>query len=135
MNKTLFCTLLLLLAASLLSGCESDASRDRRLKAEARRNVAQEEEVRSDTQAHEGALRDMELKKQYELDVIEHKRTGDVYSHSCRKAVAFDPSMPVSVDTSGCTPEQLKLEEEGERRQTFDDAMKAFDKTDKTKDR
>jgi len=32
--------------------------------------------------------------------------------------------MPVSVDTSGCTPEQLRLEQDAERRQMFDDAMK-----------
>jgi hypothetical protein len=114
----------LLLATSLLTGCESDASRDRRLKAEARRNVAEEEQNRADAEAHQGALRNLELNKQYELDVIEHKRTGDVYSHSCRKAVAMDPSFPVSVDTSGCTPEQLRLEQEAERRQMFDDAMK-----------
>jgi len=124
MKKLIFPTLLLLLATSLLTGCESDASRDRRLKAEARRNVAEEDQNRADSEAHQGALRALELNKQYELDVIEHKRTGDVYSHSCRKAVAMDPSMPVSVDTSGCTPEQLRLEQDAERRQMFDDAMK-----------
>jgi len=130
MKKLLSYTLLLLLAASLLSGCESDAARDRRLKAEAKRNVAEEEENRADASAHQGALRAMELNKQYELDVIEHKRTGDVYSHSCRKAVAFDPSMPVSVDTKGCTPEQLRLEEDAERRQMFDEAFKNSKKSD-----
>jgi len=124
MKKLIFPTLLLLLATSLLTGCESDASRDRRLKAEARRNVAEEDQNRADSEAHQGALRALELNKQYELDVIEHKRTGDVYSHSCRKAVAMDPSMPVSVDTSGCTPEQLRLEQDAERRQMFDDDMK-----------
>jgi hypothetical protein len=130
MKRALFSTLLLVLAASLLSGCESDAARDRRLKAEAKRNVAQEEEEHAETEAHQGALRAMELNKQYELDVIEHRRTGDVYSHSCRRAVAFDPSMPVSVDTTGCSPEQLRLEQEAERNQMFDDALKNSKKTD-----
>jgi hypothetical protein len=122
--------LLLLLAASLLSGCESDAARDRRLKAEAKSNVAQEEGDHAATEAQQGAVRAMELNKQYELDVVEHRRTGDVYSHSCRKAVGFDPSMAVSVDTTGCTPEQLRLEQEAERQQTFDDALKNSKKND-----
>jgi hypothetical protein len=130
MKEPLFATLFLFLAVCVLSGCESEASRDRRLKAEAKRNVAQEEEDRADAQAHQGALRAMELNKQYELDVIEHRRTGDVYSHSCRKAVAFDPSMPVSVDTKGCTPEQLRLEQEAEQKQMFEDALKNSKKTD-----
>ena len=116
--------LLVFVVLLLFAGCESDGARDRRLAAEAKRNVADQEEDRAAAEARQGALRTLELNKQYELDVIEHRRTGDVYSHSCRKAVAMDPSMPVSVDTSGCTPEQLKLEQEAERRQMFDDAMK-----------
>jgi hypothetical protein len=100
MKRPLLSILLLLLAASVLSGCESDGARDRRLMAEAKRNVAQEEEDHAATGAHQGAVRAMEPNKQYELDVIEHRRTGDVYSHSCRKAVGFDPSGPVSVDTT-----------------------------------
>jgi hypothetical protein len=130
MKEPLFSTLLLFLAACLLSGCESDTSRDRRLKTEAKRNVAQQEEDRADAQAHQQALRGIELNKQYDLDVIEHRRTGDVYSHSCRKAVAFDPSMPVSVDTKDCTPEQLRLEQEAEQKQMFEDAFKNSKKTD-----
>src|SRR5690242_4449069 len=125
--KSLFLMLLLAVAAGI-TGCESDAARDRRLQMEAKRNVAEEEEDRAAASAHQGALRAMELNKQYELDRIEHRRTGDVYSHSCRKAVAFDPSMPVSVDTKDCTPEQLRLEQEAERRQMFDDAMKDTNK-------
>jgi len=91
MKKLIFPTLILLLATSLLTGCESDASRDRRLKAEARRNVAEEDQNRADSEAHQGALRALELNKQYELDVIEHKRTGDVYSHSCRRPLPWTP--------------------------------------------
>src|SRR5436305_14484543 len=130
MKEPLFATLLLFCVACLLSGCESDVSRDRRLQAQAEHNVAQEEENRADAQAHQGALRAMELNKQYELDVIEHRRTGDVYSHSCRRAVAFDPSMPVSVDAKGGTPEQLHLDQQAEQKQMFDDAFKNSKKTE-----
>lgn len=129
MKKLLFSTLLLLLAASLLSGCESDEARDRRLKVEASRHVAQEEEDRAAAEARQGSLRALELNKQYELDRIEHRRTGDVYSHSCRKAVAIDPAYPVSVDTKGCTPEQVRLEQDAERRQMFEDASKNANQT------
>lgn len=117
--------LCLFLAACLLSGCESDAARERRMKAEAQSKVAEDDQGRQDTFAHQEALRAVELAKQHDLDGVEQRRTGNVYAHSCRKAVAFDPSMPASVDTKGCSPDQLNLETEAERRQMFDDAFKS----------
>ena len=108
----------LLIMGNLFSGCESGA-RDRRLTAEATpSNVQEANRVRA--ASYRSRLRTLELNKQQELNAIEQRRTGDVYSHSCRKAVVYDPSMPVSVDTTACTPQQLRLEQEAERRQTFD---------------
>ena len=73
---------------------------------------------------HSEAVRALELQKQDQLDGVEQRRTGNVYAHSCRKAVGINPGVPVTVDVKGCTPEQLRLEQEAERRQMFDDAMK-----------
>ena len=115
--------LLVFVLVLLLGGCESDASRDRRLAAEAKRHVAQEEQDRTDKETEQRALRQLELNKQYELDKIEHRRTGNVYSHSCRRAYALSTFFPVSVDTSGCTPEQLRLEQEAEQKQAVEDAL------------
>ena len=115
---------LLFIATCLLSSCESGAARDQRYKAEADRKVAEDDQGRQETMAHDEAVKSIELAKQHELDAVEQRRTGDVYAHSCRKAVGFGPSMPVSVDTKGCTPDQLRLEQEAERRQIFDDALK-----------
>ena len=118
MRKFLLSALLLIMGCSLFSGCESSA-RDRRLTAEATPSSAQEAN-KTRAASYRSKLRTLEFNKQHELNAIEQRRTGNVYSHSCRKAVVFDPSMPVSVDTTGCTPQQLRLEQEAEGRQTFD---------------
>jgi hypothetical protein len=115
---------LLLIALGMLSGCQSEAARDAQYKAEADRKVAEDEQQREGAVAHSEAVTALELEKQNQLDAVEQRRSGNVYAHSCRKAVGFDPSMPVSVDTKGCTPEQLRLELDAERRQMFDDALK-----------
>ena len=120
--------LVALIAVCLLPGCESDAARDQRYKTEAGQKVANDEQARQETVAHSEAVKAMELEKQNQLDAVEQRRSGNVYAHSCRKAVGFDPSMPVSVDTKGCVPEQLNLELEAERRQMFDDALKNTNK-------
>ena len=122
MKRALSSSLLLLLAASLLSGCES--GHDRYLRAEARRKAAQEQEDKADAAAHQGALRALERRKQNELDAIEQHRTLNATSHSCRKAVAIDPGFPVSIDTSGCSPEQLRAEQESEREMIRQEAEK-----------
>jgi|GEM_PF-1136891 len=116
----------LLFAALLLTSCQSDAARrEQQMNAEAKRQVAVEDEERSVSYAHEGVLRGVELAKQNELDAVEQKRTGNVYAHSCRKAVALDPALPVSIDTKACSTDQLRVEQEAERRQLFDEAFRS----------
>lgn len=112
------------LVTCLLTNCQSDAANERSAKAEAGRKVAEDEQNRADTQLHHEALDALALAKQHDLDGVEQRRSGDVYAHSCRKAVAFDPSMPVSVDTKECSKEQLALEQQAETRQMFDAALK-----------
>jgi hypothetical protein len=123
MKRTQF-ALLALVATCFLGGCKSEADRDQHFKAEAEQKVAEDEQSRQGNVAHSEAVIAIELEKQNQLDAVEQRRSGNVYAHSCRKAVGFDPSMPVSVNTKGCTPEQLRLELEAERRQMFDDAIK-----------
>ena len=114
----------LLFMSWFLVACESDDAREQRYKAEAQRQVAEDDQTRQESFANQGAVTELALAKQHELDGVEQRRTGNVYAQSCRKAVAVNPGMPVIVDTKGCTPEQLRLETEAERRQMFDDALK-----------
>ena len=125
MSRHAIFILALLFAALLLTSCQSDAAREQQMNAEAKRQVAVEDEERSVSYAHEGVLRGVELAKQNELDAVEQKRTGNVYAHSCRKAVALDPALPVSIDTKACSTDQLRVEQEAERRQLFDEAFRS----------
>lgn len=64
------------------------------------------------------------LQAQEKLDAVEQKRTKNVYAHSCRKVTMASYALNASsVDTSQCSAEQIKLEQEAEKRQMFDKAF------------
>ena len=107
-----------------LTGCTSEASRERQQQAEARRKVAQEDEEVQAKEGSEEADRATMLKAQEKLDAVEQKRTNNVYAHSCRKVTLASYALNASnVDASQCSAEQLKMEQEAEKRQMFDKAF------------
>ena len=107
-----------------LTGCTSEASRERQQQAEARRKAAQEDEEVQAKEGSEEADRAVMLKAQEKLDAVEQKRTNNVYAHSCRKVTLASYALNSSnVDTSQCSAEQLKMEQEAEKRQMFDKAF------------
>ena len=116
--------ILILPLAAGLTGCTSDAARERAQQRQIQRNIAQEDE---DVQAKEGYDERNHarlLQEQEKLDAVEQKRSGNVYAHSCRKVTAANMDLDaVAVDKSGCSAEQLRLEEEAEKRQVFDKAF------------
>lgn len=107
-----------------LTACTSEASRERQQQAEARRKVAQDDQ---DLQAQESSnegQRALVLKEQDRLDAVEQKRTGNVYAHSCRKVTAVNYILNAnSVDTSQCSEQQLKLEQDAEQQQPIRDKL------------
>jgi hypothetical protein len=104
--------ILILTFATGLSGCTSEEGRRRAQQAQIKRNIAQQDK----------------------LDAVEQKRSGNVYAHSCRKVTSASWQLnAVAVDKSGCSPEQLKLEEEAEKRQVFDQAFKDLADRNKTR--
>jgi hypothetical protein len=113
-----------ILLASLsagLTGCTSEATRERQIQAEARRRVAQEDQDLKDQETSDEGQRALVLKEQDRLDGVEQKRTGNVYAHSCRKVTEVNYILNAnSVDTSGCSPDQLKIEKEAEQNQARD---------------
>ncbi len=115
--------LLALLAVGLM-GCTSDAARERQQQREAARKVADDDQTLLDKENSDQADRAMMLKAQEKLDAVEQKRTKDVYAHSCRKVTLASYALNASnVDTSQCSAEQLKLEQDAEKRQMFDKAF------------
>ena len=116
--------ILSLACLGMLTGCTSEASRQRAEQAQIKRDIAQQDE---DTQAKEGydeRNNAKMLQEQDRLDGIEQKRSGNAYAHSCRKVTSASADLnAVAVDKSQCSPDQLKLEEEAERRQPFDKAF------------
>jgi hypothetical protein len=115
--------------ASLLVGaigCTSEATRERQQQAEARRKVAQEDEEVQAKESSAEADHAVMLQAQEKLDAVEQKRTNNVYAHSCRKVTMASYALNASnVDTSQCSAEQLKLEQEAEKRQMFDKAFES----------
>ena len=113
--------ILLALLAIGLMGCTSDAARERQQQREAVRKVAEDVQ---DAQAKDNSERAdlaVMLREQERLDAVEQKRTRDVYAHSCRKVTMGSYALnATNVDTSQCSPEQLKLEQEAESRQALD---------------
>ena len=102
-------------------GCTSEATRQRQIQAEARRKVAQEDQDLQSQETSDEAQRALVLKEQERLDGVEQKRTGNVYAHSCRKVTAVNYMLNAnSVDTSGCSTDQLKMEQEAEQKQASD---------------
>ncbi len=123
--------ILLALLAIGLTGCTSEATRERQQQREAARKVAEEDQNLQDKEVSEQADRAIMLQAQEKLDAVEQKRTNNVYAHSCRKVTLASYALnATNLDTSQCSAEQLKLEQEAEKRQMFD---KAFE--DATKDR
>ena len=107
-----------------LTGCTSEAARERQQQAEARRKAAQEDEEVQAKESSEEADRATMLKAQEKLDAVEQKRTNNVYAHSCRKVTLASYALNASnVDASQCSAEQLKMEQEAEKRQMFDKAF------------
>ena len=127
--------ILIAMFATTLTGCTSEASRERQQQAEARRKVAEEDQ---DLQAQEGseeAQRALVLKEQEKLDTVEQKRTNNVYAHSCRKVTSVNYVLNANgIDTSQCSPEQLKIEQEAERRQVFDKAFEQVKEHNRSQD-
>lgn len=120
--------LMLPLAAGLI-GCTSDEGRRRAEQAQIRRNIAQDDDEIQAKESHEEANHARLLQEQEKLDAVEQKRTNNVYAHSCRKVTSANWQLnAVAVDKSGCSADQLRLEEEAEKRQVFD---KAFESTRK----
>ena len=123
--------LILPLVAGLF-GCTSEEGRKRAQQAQIRRNIAQDDEDVQAKESYDEANHARLLQEQDKLDAVEQKRTGNVYAHSCRKVTAANWQLnAVAVDKSGCSPDQLRLEEEAEKRQVFDQAFK--DATDREK--
>ncbi len=112
------------LFAISLMGCTSEAARERQQQREAARQIAEEDQAVQDKQSTEFADRAVMLQAQEKLDAVEQKRTKNVYAHSCRKVTMASYALNASsVDTSQCSAEQLKLEQEAEKRQMFDKAF------------
>ncbi len=123
--------ILLALLAIGLTGCTSEATRERQQQREAARKVAEEDQNLQDKEVSEQADRAIMLQAQEKLDAVEQKRTNNVYAHSCRKVTLASYALnATNLDTSQCSAEQLKLEQEAEKRQMFDNAFE-----DATKDR
>jgi HD-GYP domain-containing protein (c-di-GMP phosphodiesterase class II) len=107
-----------------LTGCTSEAARERQQQREAAHQVAEDEETMQGKQNTEFADRAIMLQAQEKLDAVEQKRTKNVYAHSCRKVTMASYALNASnVDTSQCSAEQLKLEQDAERSQVFDKAF------------
>ena len=121
--------ILILLSTATLTGCTSDAARERAQQRQIQRNIAQEDE---DVQAKEGYYERNHarlLQEQEKLDAVQQKRSGNVYAHSCRKVTSASWELnAVAVDKSGCSAEQLRQEEEAEKRQVFDKAFEDMKK-------
>ncbi len=112
---------LLPLCALWLTGCTSEAARERQQQREAARQVAEDDQTLQDKQGTEFADRAFMLQAQEKLDAVEQKRTKNVYAHSCRKVTLASYMLnATTVDTSQCSAEQLKLEQEAEKRQASD---------------
>jgi len=120
--------LILPLAAGLLS-CKSDEGRRREHQNQIKQNIAQEDEDLQAKEGYEEGNHARLLQEQDKLDAVEQKRTGNVYAHSCRKVTAASWQLDaVAIDKSGCSPEQLRQEEEAQKRQMFDQAFKDAEK-------
>lgn len=112
--------------AVCLTGCTSDAARERQQQREAARQVAEDDQTTQDQQNTEFADRAIMLQAQEKLDAVEQKRTKNVYAHSCRKVNMASYALNASsVDTSQCSAEQLKLEQEAEKSQMFEKAFQS----------
>jgi len=109
-----------------LAGCTSEAARERQTQREAARQVAEDDQTMQDKQNTEFADRAVMLQAQEKLDAVEQKRTKNVYAHSCRKVTMASYALNASnVDTSQCSTEQLKLEQEAEKSQMFEKAFES----------
>lgn len=123
--------LILPLAAGLL-GCTSEEGRRRAQQAQIKRNIAQEDEDVQARESYDERNQARLLQEQEKLDAVEQKRSGNVYAHSCRKVTAANMDLDaVAVDKSGCSAEQLRQEEEAEKRQVFDKAFEDAAERDK----
>jgi len=112
------------LFAISLTGCTSEAARERQQQREAARQVAEDEQTMQDKQNTEFADRAIMFQAQEKLDAVEQKRTKNVYAHSCRKVTMASYALNASnVDTSQCSAEQLKLEQDAEKSLVFDKAF------------
>ena len=116
--------ILIALFATTFTGCTSDAARLREQQAQARRNIAQEDEDVQAKEYHDEAVNARVLQEQEKLDAVEQKRSGNVYAHSCQHVtnVVWELNA-VSVDKSQCSAEQLQQEQDSARRQMFDKAF------------
>jgi hypothetical protein len=115
--------LLALLAVGLM-GCTSHAARERQQQRDVARKVAEDDQDLQAKESSEEADRAVMLREQERLDRVEQKRTKNVYAHSCRKVTLASYALnATNVDTSQCSPEQLKLEQEAESHQMFDKAF------------
>jgi hypothetical protein len=109
-----------------LMGCTSEAARERQTQREAARQIAEDDQTTQDKQNTEFADRAVMLQAQEKLDAVEQKRTKNVYAHSCRKVTLASYALNASnVDTSQCSTEQLKLEQEAEKSQIFEKAFES----------
>ena len=116
--------ILIALFAATFAGCTSDAERQREQQAQARRDIAQEDQDVQAKESHDEAVNARVLQEQEKLDAVEQKRSGNVYAHSCQHVTTVSMELnAVSVDKSQCSAGQLQLEQEAVKRQMFDKAF------------
>jgi len=121
----MFLALIFLAPLAGLTGCTSEASRERAQQADAKRKVAEDDEDLKAKEGTEEADRALMLQAQQKLDAVEQRRSNNVYAHSCRKVTLASYALnATNVDTSGCSADRLKLEQDAERQQSTSDLFK-----------